>query len=125
MSPLWMGSCTSSGKTSICGRKSIIGSFHRNIPACVTVAYRLPAGLIMGMPSPATARTLTPANITPSHYFEKLCTRSRTWKPHGTFFSVVSRDIDELNVIMAGEVDCSTGMYFYSSTGFDPLTAIP
>jgi len=58
-------------------------------------------------PVPATG-ILTLADITLSHCFEKLCTRSRTQKPHGTFYSVVSREIDEINIIMAGEVDCST-----------------
>ncbi|KAF9780000.1 hypothetical protein BJ322DRAFT_1084144 [Thelephora terrestris] len=46
--------------------------------------------------------------------FEKLCTRPMTPKPHGIFFSVVRRKIGGLNVIMAGEVDCS------SSKGTEP-----
>ena len=62
----------------------------------------------MGMPPIPTARIVTLADITLSHCFEQLCTRSRTQKPHGTFYAVVSREIDEINVIMAGEVDCST-----------------
>ena len=66
----------------------------------------------MGMSSITATRILTLADITLSHCFEKLCTRSRTQKPHGTFYSVVSRAIDEINIIMAGEVDCSTSTCF-------------
>lgn len=40
-----------------------------------------------------------------------------TQKPHGTFFSVVHRKIGDLNVIMAGEVDCSKSMHFNQSIG--------
>lgn len=48
-----------------------------------------------------------------SDCFEKLCARPVTEEPHGTFFSVVRRKIGDLDVIMAGEVDCS------SSTSLD------
>jgi len=65
----------------------------------------------MGMPSHRRHRG-TDTDITLSHCFEKLCTRSRTRKPHGTFYSVVSREIGDLNIIMAGEVDCSTSAHF-------------
>ena len=55
------------------------------------------------------------SDITFSYCFEELCTRSMTQKPHGTFFSVVHRKIGDLNVIMAGEIDCSTSMHFDQS----------
>jgi len=42
------------------------------------------------------------------HCFEELCARPMTQKPYGTFYSVVHRKIGDLNVIMAGEIDCST-----------------
>jgi len=47
------------------------------------------------------------SNILFSHYFEQSCTFPMTQKPHGTFYSVVRRKIGRLNVIMAGEIDCS------------------
>ena len=51
------------------------------------------------------------SDITFRYCFEELCTRSMTRKPHGTFYSIVHRNIGGLNVIMAGEVDCSTSMH--------------
>ena len=45
-----------------------------------------------------------------SDCFEKLCARSTTQERHGTFFSVVHRKIGDLDIIMAGEVDCSSSM---------------
>ena len=45
-----------------------------------------------------------------SDCFEKLCTRPMTQKPHGLFFSVVRRKIGDHDVIMSGEVDCSSSM---------------
>ena len=59
-----------------------------------------------------------------SYCFEELCARSMAEKPHGTFFSVVTRKIGELNVIMAGEVDCSTSTCYGSSVVDDPLTLV-
>ena len=44
-----------------------------------------------------------------------------TQKPHGTFFSVVQRNIGDLNVIMAGEVDCSKSRHFYQAFGDSAL----
>ena len=43
-----------------------------------------------------------------SNCFENLCTRPMTKKLHGIFFSIVRRKIGDLDVIMAGEVDCSS-----------------
>lgn len=63
------------------------------------------------------------SNTTYSHCFEELCTHSITEKPHGIFFSVVRRKFDDLNIIMAGEVDCSSSMYFDHS--IDDSTLIP
>ena len=57
------------------------------------------------------------SNIPFSHCFEELCARSMTQKPHGTFYGVVHRKIGDLNVIMAGEIDCSTSMYFDQPIG--------
>ena len=44
-----------------------------------------------------------------------------TEKPHGLFFSVVQRQIGDLNVIMAGEVDCSKSTHFYQTFGDSAL----
>jgi hypothetical protein len=57
------------------------------------------------------------SNITYSYCFEELCTRSMTRGPHGTFFSIIHRKIGDLNVIMAGEVDCSESMHLDQSIG--------
>lgn len=61
-------------------------------------------------------------NIALSYCFEELCARSTAEKPHGTFFSVVTRKIGELNVIMAGEVDCSLSMHYDQSIVDSSLT---
>ena len=63
----------------------------------------------MGIPSYCCCRG-PGSNITFSHCFEEMCTRSTTQKSYGTFFSVVHRKIDDLNIIMAGEIDCSTSI---------------
>lgn len=47
------------------------------------------------------------SNILFSHYFEESCVLLMTQKPRGTFYSAVRRKIGDLNVIMAGEIDCS------------------
>jgi len=64
-------------------------------------------------------------NATLSYCFEELCAHSTAEKLHGTFFSVVTRKIGELNVIMAGEVDCSLSMHYYESAVDRLLTSIP
>ena len=64
-------------------------------------------------------------NIALSYCFEELCTGSTVQEPHGTFFSIVSRKIGGLNIIMAGEIDCSTSMYFDLLASSSPLTSIP
>ena len=64
-------------------------------------------------------------DITLSYCFEELCARSTAEKPHGTFFSVVTRKIGELNIIMAGEVDCSTSMHYNQTVVDRSLTLIP
>ena len=45
----------------------------------------------------------------PSDCFERLCTE-KAEKPDGEFFSIVSREICGLKVIMSAEVDCSSSM---------------
>jgi hypothetical protein len=57
------------------------------------------------------ACTSVGSNITLSDSFEKLCTRPMTEKTHGTFFSVVRRKIGDHDVIMAGEIDCSSSKH--------------
>ena len=64
------------------------------------------------------------SNITLSHCFEKLCTHSKAIKPHGEFFSVVQRKIGDFNVIMAGEVDCSSGARFHQTFGDGALISV-
>ena len=45
-----------------------------------------------------------------------------TEKPHGVFFSIVQRQIGPgLNVVMAGEVDCSKSTHFYQAFGDSAL----
>jgi hypothetical protein len=68
----------------------------------------------MGMPSRRCRRD-PDSNVTHSYCFEELCTRSTAQKDHGTFYSIVGRKIGGLNIIMAGEVDCSTGMSVHPS----------
>ena len=76
----------------------------------------------MGIPS--HSRHDPGSNITLSYCFEELCAHSTAEKPHGTFYSVVSRRIGELNIIMAGEVDCSTSTHRDQSVFDNPLTLI-
>ena len=71
---------------------------------------QLSAVLTLGTPLHGYFYDSTP-DTTPSYCFEELCTNSTAQKPHGTFYSVVSRRIGELDIIMAGEVDCSTSMH--------------
>ena len=73
----------------------------------------------MGMPS-RNCHDPSP-NVTLSYCFEELCAHSTAEKPHGTFYSVVSRKIGNLNVIMAGEVDCSTSMPYCQPIVDSPL----
>ena len=44
-----------------------------------------------------------------SDCFERLCTKE-VEEPDGEFFSIVSREICGLKVIMSAEVDCSSSM---------------
>jgi len=64
------------------------------------------------------------SNITLSYCFEELCAHSTAKKPHGTFYSVVSRKIGGLDVIMAGEIDCSTSMHCGQSVIDSSLTPV-
>jgi len=89
---------------------------HRFVPSTSTpvffIAHGFSADLIMGIPIHRRCRGLE-SNTPFSHCFEELCARSMTQKPHGTFYSVVNRKIGDLNVIMAGEIDCSMSMRLY------------
>ncbi|KAF9651206.1 hypothetical protein BDM02DRAFT_901105 [Thelephora ganbajun] len=91
MFPLWKGNCISFGNPSKNGRKLSI------------------TDLTMGISS-RRRRHDSGSDITFSDCFEILCTRSTMQKHRGTFFSIVRRKIGDLNIIMAGEVDCSTSM---------------
>jgi len=77
----------------------------------------------MGMPS--HSRYDPGPDITLSYCFEELCAHSTAKKPHGTFFSIVTRKIGELNIIMAGEVDCSTSTHYNQSVIGRSFTLIP
>ena len=90
----------------------------------VAIAYIFSAVLTTGIPSHRRRRDFSP-NISLSYCFEELCTGSTVQEPHGTFFSIVSRKIGGLNIIMAGEIDCSTSMYFDLLASSSPLTSIP
>ena len=60
-----------------------------------------------------------------SDCFEKLCTRKMTKRLHGIFFGVVSRRIGDVEIIMAGEVDCSSSRYLHQLADDNLLTPIP
>ena len=81
----------------------------------------------MGMPP--LSRHDPGTNVTLSYYFEEACTRTTETAvkdSHPAFYTVVSRTIGELTVVMAGEVDCSNS----KGTRYDrlvidrPLTTI-
>jgi len=74
---------------------------------------------------PVAIATIFGSNTTFSYCFEEVCARSMTKKLYGTFYSVVRRKIGSLDVIMAGEVDCSASMYFNQPAGDSLLIAIP
>lgn len=76
----------------------------------------------MGMPS--HNRHDPGTDILLSYCFEELCTHSTARQPHGTFYSVVSRKIGGLNVIMAGEIDCSTSTRYDQPVVDSSLTPI-
>ena len=92
-------------------RTEIEHRFVSSNPTCTgRLAHRSSADLTMGIPHHRLRDS--GSNITSSYCFEELCTRSMTQKRHGTFFSVVRRNIGGLGIIMAGEVDCSASTCF-------------
>jgi len=121
MFPLWEGSCTFSGGPLSCGEKSSIGSFGWSTHAHIPIAHEFIVDPTMGIT--LHTRHDPGTDVALSYCFEELCARSTAKKPHGTFFSVVTRKVGELNVIMAGEVDCSLSMRYDQSVSNCSLTS--
>jgi len=72
----------------------------------------------MGIPSP-NCRHNPDSDFMLSYRFELECTQQtvETNLSRSTFYTVVRRKIGELNIIMAGEIDCTTGMNYGSLIG--------
>jgi len=63
-------------------------------------------GLILGKPVFGGSQVRSQLR---RHCFEEVCTVSETSEPNGRFCSIVSRRLGDLNIVMAGEVDCAQG----------------